>query len=192
MNKVERVLVDSKKKYYDQWCEFTIGRIPYRVSNSGILQTRYKSASEERIYLTDYWWTKKAVWGLCDKFGGGYWITTLSSKQIRIHRIVAICFIGEIPKNSEVNHINGDRNNNSASNLEIVNHKKNMENLSDRTFSRPNNKGKINSKTIPEILNLIAIGYSNKKIAEIYNVNPSNISRLKNNKWFGRRKLIKI
>jgi hypothetical protein len=40
--------------------------------------------------------------------------------QIEIHRLVAVAFIGPIPPGYQVNHKDGDKNNNHVSNLEIV------------------------------------------------------------------------
>ena len=41
-------------------------------------------------------------------------------KTERIHRLVALHFIGEIPKGFEVNHIDGNKQNNRVDNLEII------------------------------------------------------------------------
>jgi hypothetical protein len=56
----------------------------------------------------------------------GYKLTTMrrldwtKNGQIRVHRLVAHCWIGPCPENMEVNHIDGNKANNSASNLEYV------------------------------------------------------------------------
>ena len=47
-------------------------------------------------------------------------------KHFYVHRLVASHFIGPIPKGMEVNHIDHDRMNNSASNLEICTPSENM------------------------------------------------------------------
>lgn len=41
-------------------------------------------------------------------------------KSFYVHRLVASTFIGEIPKGYEVNHIDGNKANNTLENLEIV------------------------------------------------------------------------
>lgn len=45
--------------------------------------------------------------------------------QVRVHRLVAECFIGLCPEGLEVNHIDGDKANNHCSNLEYVTSKEN-------------------------------------------------------------------
>ena len=41
-------------------------------------------------------------------------------KHLHVHRLVYEAFVGEIPKGYEVDHIDGDKNNNHYSNLEAV------------------------------------------------------------------------
>lgn len=49
------------------------------------------------------------------------------SRSIKIHRIVAITFVdGRTNERNEVNHIDGNKNNNKASNLEWVSRKENI------------------------------------------------------------------
>lgn len=55
----------------------------------------------------------------------GYYIIQLS-KCYTIHRIVAETFLESIPKGYDIDHIDGDKSNNSVTNLEIVTHQENM------------------------------------------------------------------
>ena len=47
-------------------------------------------------------------------------------KTITVHRAVAAAFVGEIKNDDEVNHIDGNKRNNVAENLEIVSRSENM------------------------------------------------------------------
>jgi len=60
----------------------------------------------------------------------GYPIVTLcktgKQKTVRIHRLVALCFIGPPGLSDQVNHINGKKDDNSVANLEWCNASENM------------------------------------------------------------------
>jgi hypothetical protein len=60
----------------------------------------------------------------------GYHFVILSDKgrqsTVSIHRLVYKTFKGEIPKGFELNHIDGNKDNNNSENLELVTHKENM------------------------------------------------------------------
>ena len=43
-----------------------------------------------------------------------------------VHRFVFECFKGEIPKGMEIDHVDGDKKNNSISNLQLLSHKENI------------------------------------------------------------------
>ena len=55
----------------------------------------------------------------------GYFIIQLE-RCYTIHRIVTETFIGSVPEGYDVDHIDGDKSNNSVTNLEIVTHQENM------------------------------------------------------------------
>lgn len=50
------------------------------------------------------------------------------TKRISLSRTIYQCFKGTIPSGYEIDHIDGDKNNNSISNLRAVTHKDNMAN----------------------------------------------------------------
>ena len=52
----------------------------------------------------------------------GYLVT----KYGYVHRLVVMAFIGEIPPDKEINHIDGNKKNANVENLEIVTHQENM------------------------------------------------------------------
>lgn len=61
----------------------------------------------------------------------GYHQITLSnngkSKTITIHKLVYITYIGQTKKGYDINHIDGNKNNNSVSNLELITRKENAQ-----------------------------------------------------------------
>lgn len=62
---------------------------------------------------------------------GGYWHVQLwrkgGPKTLLVHRVVAAVFIGPLPDGKEVNHLDGDKANNAATNLEYVTRSENMQ-----------------------------------------------------------------
>ena len=78
-------------------------------------------------------------------------------KLCRVHRLVAETFLRPIEKDEEVNHIDGDKQNNKLSNLEIISRKLNNE----------------------KHINLIEMGLSKEDIDKIENICLSNKLTLK-------------
>lgn len=56
---------------------------------------------------------------------GGYFVLNLGRKTVYVHRLVCEAFIGVIPDNMTVNHIDGNKANNNASNMEILSYSDN-------------------------------------------------------------------
>lgn len=56
----------------------------------------------------------------------GYSIVTLGRKHLYIHRLVYMTFVGDIPPNKEINHIDHNKDNNSLGNLELLTHSENQ------------------------------------------------------------------
>lgn len=177
----------EKTRYFEggfSWIEFKIKTIPYRVSNNGEIQTRLISAGKN-FYNFGNWRKKTPFKQSTDKYGGYYLCTCVGSKHIRVHRLVAICFIGAIEKGLEVNHIDGFRENNSIENIEITTHLKNMRNMSERRPEKnPNYKGKVSESVMRDILERISKGETNKYISGLYKIDPSNISKIRHGHWF--------
>lgn len=82
--------------------------------------------------------------------GGGYLTVNLQSKnriiQARVHRIVATAFIANPENKSQVNHKDGNKLNNCASNLEWVTASENIKHSFSVLGKTPPNKGRIGAK----------------------------------------------
>lgn len=62
------------------------------------------------------------------KDSGGYMRVRVAGKKYSVHRLVVETFIGEIPADKEVDHVNRCRDDNRLVNLRIVSHSENQRN----------------------------------------------------------------
>jgi hypothetical protein len=72
----------------------------------------------------------KDQWQLGSLNSYGYRVCGVGAKKVeQVSRLVVEAFIGPIPKNMFVDHINGDRQDNRVENLRIVTRRQNQQNL---------------------------------------------------------------
>jgi hypothetical protein len=169
----------------------------YRISNSGEAQSRLaRNGGKGKPKPFTEWKTLKQSAGKTDSYGGFYMVIAArirgKVKTIRVHRLMAELFIREVKAGEQVNHIDGDRRNNSLSNLEIVSPKENIQNALKRgVFHKGQRalKGKISREMVMEIQKLISDGKMNKEIAKKFNIDPSNVSRIRHGSYRGLRYL---
>ncbi len=105
-----------------------------------------------------------------------------------IHRLVANAFIPKHSPELQVNHIDGDKFNNAAPNLEWVTSRQNIHHAVD--IGLRNHKGSanhfssLNEAQVAEIKKKIQDGIKYRAIAQFYNVKTSCISKIKlNHTW---------
>lgn len=126
------------------------------------------------------------------KQNNGYVRVTIHYKNEYLHRIIARVFLGEID-GFDVDHIDGNKENNNVTNLEIVTHKENVrrrdKKLGGTLYERAKqtrNK-KIKYKWNDELFK------SQKEIAEYFGKTQSNISyHLRNDSKINGAKIEKI
>ena len=92
----------------------------------------------------------------------------------RIHSLVAECFIGARPKGYDVNHINGDKADNSVGNLEYCTRSANLSHAFKnglKTHKGSNHPKAIYSdKQILMLKKYLSDGYKHREVAELMNV----------------------
>lgn len=123
----------------------------------------------------------------------GYVRVSLYGKTKTLHRLLAIAFIPNPNKYRCVNHIDGDKQNNSLSNLEWCTHSYNMQHSFDIGIRESNPKTQVRGinhgrsqfsvTDIVKIRNLKATK-TNKEIAQIYNCHTSIIQRITSGKTY--------
>ncbi|MQW23960.1 MULTISPECIES: HNH endonuclease [unclassified Lactococcus] len=104
-------------KFNPQWKRFNVigSQNQYAASNNGEIYFAKKTSND---------WEKKAI----KKGKNGYYTTVIKKKRYYIHRLIADVFISNFKntkdKNGDirntVDHIDGDKGNNNANNLEWV------------------------------------------------------------------------
>lgn len=104
-------------------------------------------------------------------------------KKYTVHRLVAKAFVPNPNNLPEVNHKDGCKSNNNASNLEWTTRKGNSDHAFSNGLMHPakgeNGNHKLFNKDIEDIRMLYDTGnYSQLDLAERYNINQSQVSRI--------------
>ena len=103
--------------------------------------------------------------------------------ETKVHRLVVITFIGEIPPKLEINHKDGDKTNNKVENLEITNHRDNLRHalaIGTRIPSHGENHywHKLSNQQVQTIKYMYVLGYNQREIAKIFKITQTHVSRL--------------
>lgn len=119
----------------------------------------------------------------------GYMVLTLSQtngkrRQMFVHRLIAMAFLGAIPPGMTVNHRNGDKGDNSLDNLEIVTLRQNIQHAFDTGIKKPRRGEQsptaiLTESQVREIKAEIANGAGNTELARRYGTTHSNISAIR-------------
>lgn len=113
----------------------------------------------------------------------GYLRARIGNKQEYLHRLIAKAFISKNIENYSINHIDGNKLNNSIKNLEILSLSENTKHAHETGIN--NNKGELNKSSLLTKKQALEIFNSNKPYKELskqYNISISTISLIKNKK----------
>lgn len=141
----------------------------YEISNLG----RIRKASTKRIRKISH--TKLYSHILLSKNG--------QHKTRRIHRLVAETFLPKIKGKNDVNHINGNKNDNRVENLEWVTRRENNLHAYRVLKRKPSLLGhvpwnkKINQKDIPTMFQLNKRGITTDEIGKIFHLCGSTVRK---------------
>ena len=116
----------------------------------------------------------------------GYVFVTIHGTQRAVHHLVATAFCKATPGNNEVNHIDGNKQNNFASNLEWVTRNQNQQHAVENGL-QPKGlstyKGKFTAEQRDEIKSLWDSGISRREIARRFCVSHTCINDICNDKY---------
>lgn len=168
--------VSLKKQTDEEWRPIP-GYAGYEACNLGLIR---KIGSKEILKAYKTGILKKQYLSVCFYFGN-----KKKRKQERVHRLILLAYKGN-PLPGQVGcHIDDNQLNNNIYNLKWDTQKSNMaDSKINGSFYRNHVSGenhyaiKLLNKDIIEIKDLKKYGFSQNKIANIYNVHPSNISKI--------------
>ena len=168
-----------------------IGYEDYQISNKGRVIAKEKkvrythSVTKKEHFRT----TEKKFLKVYLNNRTGYKFVQLykdkKSKNLNIHRLVAINFLNNCDDLEQVNHIDGNKHNNTVENLEWCTNEYNHEHATKTGLKTSKEKigtSKLTEEKVFYIREFIKIGVTHKKLAEIFNVSRPTISLISNNK----------
>lgn len=121
------------------------------------------------------------------KVHNGYYTVTLGNKRYKVHRLVLSTLTQCSGKGLQVNHIDGDKSNNKASNLEWCTAKENTQHAEIMGLRTHRNTvirkdSKLTREEALIIRELINKGMSTNEIKKVIpKANPKNVYAIKNN-----------
>lgn len=154
----------------------------YQVSNLGRVRS-WKKYRENKRTIPKILKQDINMWG--------YFYLVLSNKTNKthklVHRLVGGAFIPNPEKKPQINHIDGNRKNNNAKNIEWVTNKENSIHahrlgLTDNRGGK-NGQSKLTKNDIIDIRTMYALGiYTYRDIQEKYNISNGCVSMIINRK----------
>ncbi|HBW57840.1 MAG TPA: hypothetical protein DEF27_08565 [Oscillatoriales bacterium UBA8482] len=117
----------------------------------------------------------------------GYRQISCYGKTFLVHRVVWEAFNGEIPQGLQINHIDGNKANNSLSNLELVTPAENIRHavktgLKQGKSAETNSMAKLTNEQYLEIIHDLVNGATNQEVADKYGLHSRYISLIRHRK----------
>lgn len=113
----------------------------------------------------------------------GYLVVALLSKSHLVHRLIAMCFCDNPERKEFVNHKDGNKLNNNASNLEWCTRQENVDHgyangLMRKARGINHYKARLTDSDIPKIRELSKSGLSNPEIAKQFSMPTASIRNI--------------
>ena len=172
---LEKRIFEYNGRKYEVWNNGDIYSLPFSIKDSlGVIKTFEKRKVIPSLKPDGYYSVR-----LGGRSGG----------NMQHHRLLALCFIpNDDPDNkTQVNHMDGNRSNNTLSNLEWVSPLENTRHsylignkkVTDRfRYLTHKNNTKYTGNVLEDVLSLRNAGFTLKEIAKKYNTSETTISRV--------------
>jgi hypothetical protein len=98
----------------------------------------------------------------------------------RVHRLVAMAFIPNFENHPEVNHVNGNKQDNSVINLDWVSHAENVEHARRNSLV----PGSLTKDEVVHVCELLEAGYSSDTVRKVTGYSPVSIYRIARGKSY--------
>jgi hypothetical protein len=153
-------------------------KVEWRRTVSGLKYT-YEVSSTGRVRRALVEERKPA----CSAATHGYELVTIGGKNYTVHRLVAEAFLGPRPQGKVVNHKDGNKRNNNATNLEYVTHRENIRHafklglISSRKGER-NNATKLTAHEVKIMRVMRDFGVPLTRLADMFDVAISNVHQI--------------
>lgn len=149
----------------------------------------YKEKGEYIIYRDARVFSKRKGIFLVPSLGTkkSKYYTVKVPNRVKLHRLVAEMFIPNPNNLPEVNHLDGDKLNNNAWNLEWCTKAENMNHAYANGLIKRTGRPKISPIDVKIIREAINIGFNNKQIASYYKLDPHQIYCIKTGRSWASR-----
>lgn len=118
----------------------------------------------------------------------GYLSVKMGGKLESIHRLVGELFIPNPHNKKEINHIDGNKENNKVENLEWVSSSENIQHkihqLGKDHRGSKNGMAKLTLEQVDKIKILYQAGYTQKKLGEMFDISQGKISNVVNGRSY--------
>ncbi len=153
----------------------------YQVSNLGRVRSRDRTIVN-RLGIKQPWEGKMLNPCLAGRYALVQVCKNGTKKMAPVHILVAEAFLGERPDGLVINHIDGQRFNNSATNLEYCTVTQNNRHARamglNNAHGQNHKRSKLKDVDIPVIRSRLLAGETQASIARDYGVDKLNISRI--------------
>lgn len=115
----------------------------------------------------------------------GYLYVLIDKKSLRVHRLVAMTYLGMDEHTSlVVNHKDCNKTNNHVSNLEVITYKENavharLNNRYHRPCGENNGMSKYNNEFILKLRRMCELGLHDKEVGDILKISSKDVNRIR-------------